>query len=103
MGPADSSDLFHAECRLWNDILEKFASEIGGSTASMKPTSPGYCLAIFNDEAPEGKAGITQIALSEDGGEFHSSAQCRNGQFYVRYQLEEDDEYFGARVLMLDP
>ena len=71
--------------------------------ASIKPSTLGDCWSIFRDEAPAGKRGITQVAWAEDGGEFHNLSHGRNGNFYVRYQFEEDDEYFGEMVLMLDP
>jgi len=53
-------------------------------------------------EEISGKKGITKLADEDDGGEFHNRGGCNNGKFYVRYQLEEDDEYFGEKVLSFD-
>jgi hypothetical protein len=80
-------------------VVKNFCSDF--VEKELKPNMIGACWAIFIDEI-SGKKGITKLADEDDGGEFHNRGGCNNGKFYVRYQLEEDDEYFGERVLSFD-
>jgi hypothetical protein len=92
----DPSDFFNEKSKLWKQVVTKFCSNL--SESELKPNMIGACWAIFMDEI-SGKKGITKLADEDDGGEFHNRGRCNNGTFYVRYQLEEDGEYFGEKVL----
>jgi len=92
----DPSNFFNEKSNLWKQIVTKFCSDL--AEGELKPNMLGVCWAIFMDEIP-GKKGITKLADEDDGGEFHNRGGCNNGTFYVRYQLEEDGEYFGEKVL----
>lgn len=92
----DVTDFFNEKSKLWKQVTKSFCSNF--TEAELKPNMIGACWAIFMDEI-SGKKGITNLADEEDGGEFHNRGGCKNGSFYVRYQLEEDGEYYGEKVL----
>jgi len=92
----DPSEFFNEKSKLWKQVVKNFCSDF--AERELKPNMVGACWAIFMDEI-SGKKGITKLADEDDGGEFHNRGGCNNGSFYVRYQLEEDDEYFGEKVL----
>jgi hypothetical protein len=93
---ADPSDFFNEKSKLFKKVVNTFCSEF--TERELKPNMIGACWAIFMDEI-SGKKGIVKLADEDDGGEFHNRGGCNNGTFYVRYQLEEDGEYFGEKVL----
>jgi hypothetical protein len=95
----DPGEFFNEKSKLWKQVVKNFCSDF--VEKELKPNMIGACWAIFIDEI-SGKKGITKLADEDDGGEFHNRGGCNNGKFYVRYQLEEDDEYFGERVLSFD-
>jgi len=92
----DAAEFFNEKSKLWKQVIKNFCSDF--TETELKPNMVGACWAIFMDEI-SGKKGITRLADEEDGGEFHNRGGCNNGMFYVRYQLEEDGEYFGEKVL----
>jgi hypothetical protein len=89
-------EFLNEKSKLWRDVVNTFCSSF--TEKEIKSNMIGACWAIFMDEI-SGKKGITVIADESDGGEFHNRAGCHNGNFYLRYQLEEDGEYFGEKVL----
>ena len=95
----DPGEFFNEKSKLWKQVVKSFCADF--VEKELKPNMVGACWAIFMDEI-SGKKGITKLADENDGGEFHNRGGCNNGKFYVRYQLEEDDEYFGERVLSFD-
>jgi len=92
----DPSEFLNEKSKLWKQVTKNFCSDF--TEKELKPNMLGACWSIFMDEI-SGKKGITKLADEEDGGEFHNLGGCINGMFYVRYQLEEDGEYFGEKVL----
>jgi hypothetical protein len=95
----DPSEFFNEKSKLWKQVVKNFCSDF--VEKELKPNLVGVCWAIFMDEI-SGKKGITKLADEGDGGEFHNRFGCNNGKFYVRYQLEEDGEYFGEKILGFD-
>jgi hypothetical protein len=91
----DPGEFFNEKSKLWKQVVKNFCSDF--VEKELKPNMIGACWAIFIDEI-SGKKGITKLADEDDG----NRGGCNNGKFYVRYQLEEDDEYFGERVLSFD-
>ena len=89
-------EFLNEKSKLWKGVVKTFCT--GFSEKEIKPNMIGACWAIFMDEISS-KKGITVLADESDGGEFHNRAGCNNGNFYLRYQLEEDGEYFGEKVL----
>lgn len=92
----DPIDFLNEKSKLWKHVVKDFCSVF--SEKEIKPNMVGACWAIFMDEI-SGKKGITKLADDEDCGEFHNRGGCNRGMFYLRYQLEEDGDYFGERVL----
>ena len=92
----DPIDFSNEKSKLWKQLAKTFCS--GLSEKELKPIMVGGCWAIFTNESA-GKKGITQLADENDGGEFHNRGGSRQGVFYIRYQLEEDGEYYGEQVL----
>jgi hypothetical protein len=92
----DPIDFLNEKSKLWKQVVKNFCSVF--TEREIKPNMLGACWAIFMDEI-SGKKGITKLAGEDDGGEFHNRGSCNCGLFYLRYQLEEDGEYFGEKVL----
>lgn len=92
----DPIDFLNANSKLWKQLVKNCCS--GFPEKVIDPKMVGACWAIFMDEI-SGKRGITKLADEDDCGEFHNRGGCNNGIFYLRYQLEEDGEYFGEKVL----
>ena len=89
-------EFLNEKSKLWKHVANTFCSSF--TEKEIKPNMIGACWAIFMDEI-SGKKGITTIADENDGGEFHNRGGCNNGNFYLRYQLEEDGDHFGEKVL----
>jgi hypothetical protein len=92
----DPIDFLNEKSKLWKHVVKDFCSVF--SEKEIKPNMVGACWAIFMDEI-SGKKGITKLADEEDCGEFHNRGGCNKATFYIRYQLEEDGDFFGERVL----
>jgi len=92
----EPSEFFNEKSKLWKQVVKNFCS--GFTENELKPNMIGACWAIFMDEI-SGKKGITKLADKGDGGEFHNRGGCNKGIFYIRYQLEEDGEYYGEKIL----
>ena len=90
------TDFLNDKSKLWKDVANTFCTNF--AEKAIKPNMIGACWMIFMDEIP-GKKSITLLADENDGGEFHNRGGCNNGNFYLRYQLEEDGEYYGEKVL----
>ena len=92
----DPADFFNEKSKLWKQLVKTFCLDF--TERELKPNMVGACWSIFLDEI-DGKKGITKLAGEDDGGEFHNRGGCMKGTFYIRYQHEEDDEFYGERVL----
>ena len=90
------SEFFNEKSKLWKQVVKNFCSKF--TEKELKPNMIGACWAIFMDEI-SGKKGITKLADEGDGGEFHNRGGCNKDIFYIRYQLEEDGEYYGEKIL----
>ncbi len=56
------------------------------------------CYQIFIDEI-EWADGVYLLAEEDEIGEFNNEKGCYNDTFYVRYQLEENDNFFREKIL----
>jgi hypothetical protein len=92
----DPIDFLNEKSKLWKQIVKNFCSIFKEN--EIKPNMIGASWAIFMSEI-SGKKGITKLADENDCGEFHNRGGCNNGKFYIRYQLEEDGDYFGETIL----
>lgn len=92
----DLIDFSNDKSKLWKQVVKNFCSVF--TENEIKPNMIGASWAIFMGEITE-KKGITKLADENDCGEFHNRGGCINGKFYIRYQLEEDGDYFGEMVL----
>jgi hypothetical protein len=43
---------------------------------------------------------IEVVSEEDDGGEFANDDKEHNDKFYVRYQLQDGDEFFGEKVVV---
>ena len=60
----------------------------------------GQCWPYFQDEGdlPDGAAVVCE---EDEGGEFINQEYGDGKHWYIRYQFEEEDEYYGETVLLL--
>mgnify|MGYP000108261568 CR=1 FL=1 len=103
---ASAEDLYRADSRPWEDL----AGEILSFVSSAEIALTGADLAIVWSELmlepfPEGVDSasfqLQQVAGEEDCGEFANPDGLYSGNVFVRYQFDEDGEYYGEKVLML--
>ena len=94
-----NTDLFNPHSTLWTDIVKSYANHLGDGELKLNPALLGNCWCLFQEEADDTK-GILSVAGPEDFGEFSNDGGKYNGLFYVRYQYEEDDDFFNEQVVV---
>lgn len=92
----DPAGFFDKKLKLWDKISKTFFE--GALSKIPDPVKLFNCYLIFIDEVEE-EDGIYLLAEEEEAGEFNNVKGRYNDTFYVRYQLEDDGEYFNERVL----
>ena len=92
----DPAGFFDEKLKLWEKISKTFCSDVFPKVPDAKKLF--NCFLIFVDEIEEAK-GIYLLAEEGDAGEFSNENGRYNDTFYLRYQLEDDGEYFNEKVL----
>ena len=92
----DPAGFFDEKLNLWDQVSKAFFK--GRLSKEPNLTKLFDCYQIFVDEIEEAD-GVYLLADEDQMGEFSNENGCHNDTFYVRYQLEEDGEYFNERVL----
>jgi hypothetical protein len=92
----DVAGFFDENLNLWEKVSKTFCSDVFPKVPDVKKLFK--CYLIFVDEIEEEK-GIYLLAEEGDAGEFSNANGRYNDTFYVRYQLEDDEEYFNEKVL----
>jgi hypothetical protein len=92
----DPAGFFDEKLKLWEKISKTFCSDFFQKAPDAKKLFK--CYLLFVDEIEEVK-GIYLLAEEGDTGEFSNENGRYNNTFYVRYQLEDDGDYFNERVL----
>lgn len=92
----DSARFFDKKLKLWDKISKVF---LEGVLSKIPDSNKLFnCYLIFIDEEDEDE-GIYLLAEEDAMGEFSNENGRYNNTFYVRYQLEDDGEYYNERVL----
>ncbi len=92
----DPTGYFDESLNLWEKVSKTFCTDVFSKVPDVKKLFK--CYLIFIDEIEEEK-GIYLLAEEGDSGEFSNENGRFNDTFYVRYQLEDDGDYFNERVL----
>jgi hypothetical protein len=97
---ADDNDWFNPNAYFWEKFTVSFCDEISGGISRIAPKVMGQCWSYFQDEGdlPDGT-----IVVSEDGdgGEFCNHKYGNGTYWYVRFQIEEDEEYYNEKVVLI--
>ena len=97
---ADDEDWFNPGSTLWVDFAGKFADVLSDGAATLDPTEVGRCWSFFQDEGELG-ARATVVARDSAAGEFSNKGYGDGEHWYVRYQMEDDGEYFDETVVLI--
>lgn len=68
--------------------------------ASLSGEDLARCWGLFQDEPLDGPA-PRLVAEEDDYGEFRNPDGEFSGKFYVRYQFQEEGEYFNEKVVIV--
>jgi hypothetical protein len=93
-----SQDVWDPNSQLWNEVVEKFLKDLS-SDKKIDPKKVAASWAIFQDEEPQVR-GIKIVSEDDEGGEFANDDGEFNGHFYIRYQFQEGDEFYGEKVVV---
>jgi hypothetical protein len=93
-----SQNIWDPNSQVWTEVVEKFLSDLS-SDKKIDPKKICGSWAIFQDEEPQ-VSGLKVVSEDDDGGEFANDEGEFNGHFYIRYQLQEDDEFYGEKVVV---
>jgi hypothetical protein len=87
---------FDEKLKLWDLISQTFFTGVFTKTPNLSKLFS--CYQIFIDEI-ERADGVYLLAEEDEIGEFINEKGCYNDTFYVRYQLEENDNFFCEKIL----
>lgn len=103
---ASADDLYRADSQPWVELAAEILSFISGTDITL--TGPDLAIVwseLMAEPLPTGAVSeslqLQQVADEDDFGEFKNPDGRYSGNVYVRYQFDEDGEYYGERVLML--
>ncbi|MBU3664912.1 MAG: hypothetical protein FGM15_03415 [Chthoniobacterales bacterium] len=95
---AVGDNIWKADAKIWKDLADTFLSDLSANK-KIDPRKLASCWAVFQDEDPPDKS-VRLVSEENGGGEFRNDDGEYNGHFYVRYQVEEDDSYFGEKIVV---
>ena len=94
------ANFFSAHWSMWHDIANDWFTSFGGSKSKIDARLIARCWGWFLYEPIDEWEPIV-VAEEHDGGEFENHQGHYNNRYYVRYQFDEDGEYFGERVIII--
>ena len=98
--PTADATFFSEGCPLWSRIASEWATPLADGGGSLSGGDLARCWGQFQDEPLEGPA-PRLVAEEDDYGEFQNPDGEFSGKFYVRYQFQEDGQYFNEKVVIV--
>jgi hypothetical protein len=98
--PTADASFFTEGCPLWARIASEWATPLAEGGASLSGEDLARCWGLFQDEPLDGPA-PRLVAGEDDYGEFRNPDGEFSGKFYVRYQFQEEGEYFNEKVVIV--
>ena len=97
---ADREAWFNPDSSFWDKFTEAYCDELSEENSRISPRVMGQCWPFFQDEGdlPDGASLVSEDG---DGGEFLNRNYGDGSHWYIRYQMEEDGEYFDETVLLI--
>ena len=97
---AEKAQFFAEDCPFLGQIASDWATPLADGAGSLSGAALARCWGSFHDEPLPGDL-PRQVAEEDDCGEFQNSDGEFNGKFFIRYQFEEDGEYFNEQVVVV--
>ena len=97
---AEKAKFFSPDCPFLGQIALDWATPLADGSGSLAGADLARCWGSFHDEPLPGEV-PRQVADEDDCGESQNSDGEFNGKFFVRYQFEEDGEYFSEQVVVV--
>ena len=96
----ERSAWFNPDSPFWIKFAEIYCHDLSGSNRMISPRVLGQCWSYFQDEGglPNGACVVSEDG---DGGEFANQNYGDGAHWYVRFQMEENGEYFDETVLLI--
>jgi hypothetical protein len=98
--PTADATFFSENCPLWARIASEWGTPLADGGGSLSAGDLARCWGLFQEEPLDGPAPRI-VAEEDDCGEFQNASGEASGKFYVRYQFEEDGEYFNEKVVIV--
>ena len=95
--PVTGEDWWNEKSKFYKALAAEFGAEEFEGKITPKLLAAAW--AIFMEEY-EGKLKFADVAGEDDCGEFSNPKGKYNGCVYASFQVEEDGEYSGARVIL---
>lgn len=94
----EGDEFWDKASQFYKDLSRKIKTEYG---IKITPKLLQQLWALFQDELADNVHNLIVVAEEDDGAEFVNDDGEYNGCIYVRYFLEEDDEVYGERVVVI--
>ena len=94
------STIWKPTSMLWKEIAASLQRHLLIDSPFLNSTGLGRAYQIFTEEDDD-YTGLILVAGPEDGGEFRNDDGKLSGKFYVKYEYEEDGQYFEERILVI--
>jgi len=91
---------------LWSSIATftrieaEILTPVLGDAHGLNDTTLATAWAYFMDEIEVIPDNLIQVADEDSGGEFSNPDGGYDGKAYLRYQLDEEGEYYGERIIV---
>ena len=97
----ETGNFFDSEDPMYKKIIEEITEPLLNHGSRLTPNKLSDAWAFFMEELEEMPVYIEVVSDEEGGGEFSNSNSAYNGNIYIRYQVEDDGEYFGEKIIVL--
>ena len=97
----ETGNFFDSKDPMYKKIIEEITEPLLSHGSLLTPQKLADAWAFFMEELEEMPAYIEVVSDEEGGGEFLNSSGKYNGNVYLRYQVEDDGEYFKEKIIVL--
>jgi hypothetical protein len=93
-------DIWNENSQFWKTLAKSLKNYFPKISTNLNPKTLGCAYQIFTEEG-NNYEGLELVANPSDGGEFENDNGKYNGKFYIKYEYEDEGEYFDERILII--
>ena len=97
----DSGNFFTPDDPMYGRIAKQALEPLLGCAHGISSQNIADAWIYFMEDSEEIPPNIELVSEEDGGGEFMNSDGMYSGKPYIRYQLEEDDEYSKEQIIVL--